>query len=119
MKKIIHVDNSEFFRKQMRTFLQAEGFEVEGFDSAQEANLIIGVGGADMVIMGLTFADIDGYDFARKAVESFSGPVIVVSSSVDKKKDEELVKLGVVAVYDKSESWKGNLKKHLDKIAKA
>ena len=118
MKNIIHVDNSEFFRKQMRTFLQAEGLEVEGFDSAQEANLTIGAGVADMVIMGLTFSDTDGREFVKRTVEAFSGPVIVVSSSVDKKSEEELRKMGIVAAYNKSGAWKENLKPHLEKLKK-
>jgi DNA-binding response OmpR family regulator len=113
MKNIIHVDNSEFFRKQMRTFLQAEGFEVEGFDSAQEANLSIGAGGADIVVMGLAFADIDGKDFVRKTMETFSGPVFVVSSSVDKILEHELHDMGVMAACSKTDAWKDILRPHL------
>jgi two-component system cell cycle response regulator len=113
MKNIIHVDNSEFFRKQMRVFLEEEGFEVEGLDSAQEANLTIGAGSADMVIMGLTFTDIDGKDFAKKIVETFTGPVIVVSSSLTAEKVKELNALGIVASFDKSGPWKDGVRPHL------
>ena len=116
MKNIIHVDNSEFFRKQMRLFLEGEGFSVEGFDSAQEANLTIGAGSADMVIMGLTFVDVDGYEFAKRIVESFTGPVIVVSSSLTKEKAGELKALGIVASFDKSETWKEGIKPHLSAL---
>ena len=113
MKKIVHIDNSEFFRKLMRTFLQAEGFEVESFDSATEANLVIGAGAADMVIMGMTFSEMEGEEFIRKIVESFMGPVIVVSSSLDKYKEENLLGLGIRAALNKSGSWKEGLKLHL------
>ena len=116
MKNIIHVDNSEFFRKQMRVFLEEEGFEVEGFDSPKEANLTIGAGSADMVIMGLTFADVDGKDFAKKIVESFAGPVIVVSSSLTKESEAELNAVGVVASFDKSGLWKEGIKPHLSAL---
>jgi DNA-binding response OmpR family regulator len=116
MKNIIHVDNSEFFRKQMRIFLEEEGFEVEGFDSAQEANLTIGAGSADMVIMGLTFTDIDGKEFAKKVVETFMGPVIVVSSSLTEEKTKDLKALGITASFDKSGPWKDGVKPHLSAL---
>ena len=119
MKNIIHLDNSEFFRKQMRVFLEEEGFEVEGFDSAQEANLTIGAGSADMVIMGLTFADVDGKDFAKRIVETFTGPVIVVSSSLTEENAKGLKALGIVASFDKSGPWKDGIKPHLSALKNA
>ena len=97
----------------MRVFLEEEGFEVEGFDSAQEANLTIGAGSADMVIMGLTFADIDGKEFAKRVVETFTGPVIVVSSTLTGERVKELEALGIVASFDKSGPWKDGVKPHL------
>ena len=118
MKNILHVDNSEFFRKQMRVFLEEEGFVVEGFDSAQEANLTIGAGSADMVIMGLTFADADGKEFAKRIVETFTGPLIVVSSSLTDERAKELKTLGVTASFDKSGAWKEGVKPHLSALKK-
>ena len=116
MKKIIHVDNSEFFRKQMRTFLEKEGFEVEGFDNAKEADMAIGGGAMDMVIMGLTFADSDGQAFLNRTMASYAGPLIVVSSSVNKTKSEELITLGAKAVFNKSGPWKDELRPHLSAL---
>ena len=116
MKKIIHVDNSDFFRKQMKTFLESEGFAVEGFDNAQEANFSIGAGSGDMVITGLTFADIEGEEFVGKIVESFSGPVIVVSSSVDSNLEARLLALGAKAAINKSGPWKDVIKSHLSAL---
>jgi len=113
MKKIIHVDNSEFFQKLTKTFLEGEKFEVESFDDPQEASLAIAGGLADMVIMGLTFAGVDGEEFAAKTIESFSGPVIVLSSSVSKEKTEKLTGLGVRAVLGKSGPWKEEIKPFL------
>ena len=116
MKKIIHVDNSEFFRKLVKSFLQGEGFEVEGFDNAQDANMAIGTEIVDMVIMGLTFADIEGEEFLIKVVEIFAGPIIVISSSVDNKKEEELLELGAKAAISKSGPWKEDLKPYLSAL---
>ena len=116
MKKVIHVDNSEFFRKQMASFLQAEGFEVESYDNSQEASFAIGAGSGEIVIMGLTFADSEGKEFVSKTVKSFSGPVFVVSSSVDKKLEDELMAMGVKAAVNKSGPWKEELKPHLSRL---
>ena len=110
MKRIIHVDNSEFFRKHMKTFLEKEGFEVESFDNTQDANLAIGIGLAEAIIMGLTFSDGGGEEFLARILESFSGPVIVISSSADDDKKEKLLDLGAKMVFNKSESWKEKLK---------
>ena len=114
--KIIHVDNSDFFRKIVGTFLQKEGFEVESFDSAQEASLAIGGGGADMVIMGLTFADGGGTDFLDKVVDSYAGPVIVISASLTDQRKEELIDHGAKAAINKTGSWQSNLKPHLEML---
>ena len=113
MKKIVHVDNSEFFRKIVRTFLQAEGFAVESFDDTQEASLVIGSGTTDMVIMGLTFSGLKGEDFLAKIRESFEGPVIVISSSLDTKKEKDLFLQGASAAINKSGPWQEHLKQHL------
>jgi CheY-like chemotaxis protein len=116
MKKIIHVDNSEFFRKLVSSFLQGEGFEVESFSSAQEASLSIIGGILDMVIMGLTFADANGEEFLNRILESFTGPVIVISASVDENKNKELLAKGVTAAIHKSGPWQQSLKPHLSAL---
>jgi chemotaxis response regulator CheB len=116
MKKIIHVDNSEFFRKQMKAFLDGEGLEVESFDTVEDANIAILGGSAAMVIMGLTFSDAEGDAFLEKVVESFAGPVIVVSSSIDKKKEKDLKALGVKAAINKSGAWQDALRLQLVRV---
>ena len=113
MKKIIHVDNSDFFRKCVKTFLESQRFEVESYKEPQEASIAIGSGTADMVIMGLTFADINGKDFLVKTRISYEGPVIIISSSVDKNIEAELIALGATAAINKSGPWKADLKPFL------
>jgi DNA-binding NtrC family response regulator len=116
MKKIIHADNSDFFRKLMKSFLEAEGFEVESFENAQEANMAIAGGLGDMIIIGLTFSDIEGEKFLKKTIESFAGPVIVVSSSVDGKRAKKLIDIGAKAVINKADTWKEKLKLYLSSL---
>ena len=113
MRKIIHVDNSEFFRKLMKSFLEKEGFVAEGFESAQDAIMVICGGAIDMVIMGLTFTDIAGEEFFKKIRQSYEGPVIVVSSSVDWENEKKLLALGAKAALNKSGPWQEGLKPHL------
>ena len=116
MKKIIHVDNSGFFQKFMRAFLQREGFEVESFDNPQDADMVIGSGAADMVIMGLAFADISGPEFIERIREFYGGPIIVISSSLDNDKEKALVSLGARAAINKSGPWQEALKPHLSAL---
>ena len=119
MKKIIHVDNSVFFRKLVRTFLKGEGFEVSSFESAQDANMAISSEIIHMVIMGLAFADIEGKEFLKKIVDSFTGPIIVISSSVDQKMHEELVAQGITAAINKSGPWQQSLMPYLTALKQA
>jgi two-component system cell cycle response regulator len=119
MKNIVHIDNSEFFRKLMKTFLQAEGFEVESFESARDAEMAIGGGAADMVIMGLTFADTEADFLIDRTVDSFSGPIIVVSSSLNSEREDKLIKQGIRAAISKSGSWQESLKPHLSALKQA
>ena len=97
----------------MKAFLEQEGFEVESYENAQEANLAIGGGIADMVIMGLAFADSEGEEFLSRTVESFSGPVIVVSASIDEERAQRLISLGAKMALSKSGSWKNDLRSQL------
>ena len=112
MKKIIHVDHSAFFRKFLQNFLQQEGFEVESFDNTQDSTFAIGVGAVDMVIIGLTFIDAEGEEFLERVQETYTGPVIVLSSSVDKV-EEKLLTLGITDAISKTGPWQQRLKQHL------
>jgi len=115
MKKIIHVDNSSFFRKFLSNFLRREGFEVESFDNARDSMMAISGGGADMVIVGLAFVDADGEDFLLKVQETYSGPIIVLSSSVDNN-EEELMSYGIKDAISKTGPWQNRLRLHLSAL---
>jgi DNA-binding response OmpR family regulator len=116
MKTIIHIDNSSFFRKVMGGFLTREGFEVEGFDNADDADMAISGGTAAMVIAGLAFAGMEGEDFIRRTRESYSGPMVIVSSSIDPEREARLRELGVNAAISKSGPWQEALRPLLEKI---
>ena len=116
MKSIIHVDNSGFFRKIMENFLTKEGFEVEGYGSPEDASMAISGGSAAMVIAGLAIAGVEGDDFIKRIIEFYNGPLIIISSSIDKQKEEELLDLGVKAAINKSGKWQEALRPYLAEI---
>jgi DNA-binding NtrC family response regulator len=113
VKTVIHIDNSEFFRKIMRTFLAQEGFEVESFDNAEDAGMAISGGLASMVISGLAIAGMEAEDFIRRTREVYAGPLVVISSSLDPQRESALRALGVKAAINKSGPWQEALKTEL------
>ncbi|MDR1445138.1 MAG: response regulator [Treponema sp.] len=113
MKTIIHIDNSDFFRKVMKNFLTGEGFEVEGFDNAEDAAMAVSGGRASMMICGLAFAGMKAEDFIRRTRENYAGPIVVISSSLDSQTAVSLKALGVKAAFDKSGPWQDALKTEL------
>jgi DNA-binding NtrC family response regulator len=106
--KIIHLDNSGFFRKVVAQFLTSFRFEVEGFDSWNDAFIAIG-GGADMVITGLTLVDAEGPELIEDMVSAYSGPIVVISASVDDELEDTLTSMGVTGAIKKSGNWKQHL----------
>jgi len=94
-----------------------EGFEVESFENAQESNIAISGGAVDMVIIGLTFVDAEGEEFLNKIQETFAGPIVVLSSSVDSK-EELIMSFGVKDAISKSGPWQERLRLHLAALKK-
>ena len=114
MSNIVHVDNSEFFRKLMKTFLSEGGHQAESFERGEDALNKVNNGSTDIVIMGLEIADMNGEDLINRLAASFPKiPVIVVTSSDDVERSEHLTGLGVKAVIGKSGNWKEELGKLL------
>ncbi|MDR1957342.1 MAG: response regulator [Treponema sp.] len=114
MKMIVHVDNSEFFRKLMKTFFTEQGFLGESFSHGAEALKVICRGDASVVITGMALADMDGIEFIKRIdTSSYTGPIIVLTSNASK--DEQLAQeaLGVKVHILKSGSWQEELLPHL------
>ena len=70
MGRIIHVDNSEFFRKGMKALLSELALESEGFDRGEDALNAIKAGGVSGVIMGLELSDMSGEEFIKRLTVS-------------------------------------------------
>jgi two-component system cell cycle response regulator len=114
MKHIIHVDNSEFFRKLLKTFLSEQGLESSSYAGGIEAMEAVEAGEANCVITSLTLADMSGEELVKRlTVSSQHVVMIVVTSSQDEAQCKRLASLKVKAVIQKSDDWKAQLKKFL------
>ena len=114
MSHIVHADNSEFFRKLMKTFLVELGHESENFARGEDAVAAVKAGKTDWVITGMSLGDMGGEEFIKRlAVSEVSAPVIVVTSSDEAAQYQRLVALGVKAIIQKSGDWKTGLSEKL------
>ena len=114
MKHIIHVDNSDFFRKLMRTFMAEMGQELESFENGADAIEAVKSGKANCVITGLELSDMRGDEFIKRLqVAAQSLPVIVVTSKENDADEKRLKALGVKAIVQKSGDWQKELKKYM------
>ena len=114
MKHIIHVDNSEFFRKLMKTFLTEIGLDSESFERGVDAMEAVKAGKANCIITGLSLADMSGEEFVKLlTVSNQAVAVIVVTSSDDDAQDTRLKALKVRAIIRKSGDWKEELSRIL------
>ena len=112
MKHIIHVDNSEFFRKQVKTFLSESGHYSESYASGEEAMKAVEAGKVNCVITGLILSDMSGEELMKRlAVSPKTVVKIVVTSSTDEAQHKRLEALGVKAIIQKSGDWKSELGK--------
>ena len=115
MKHVIHVDNSEFFRKLMRSFLSEKGLECESLDKGEDAVNAVADGRAAFVIAGTSLADMSGEEFLKRLMTlPQKVPVIVVTSNNNDVKHRKLEALGVKAIILKSGEWKQELQKRLN-----
>jgi len=117
MKHVIHADNSEFFRKMMKTFMSEKGLELESFDTGEGALKAVSEGKASFVITGLSLADMGGEEFLKRLMTLPQKiPIIVVTSSDEDIKHKRLQALGVKSIILKSDDWKSELSKilHID-----
>ncbi len=117
VKKIIHVDNSEFFRKIMKTFLSEQGVDSEGYASGNDAFRQVETGRASLVIMGMSLSDMTGEEFMKKIVNgSRSVPVIAVTSDDDPKAKQMFLAIGLKDYILKSGPWQEQLLPHLKQL---
>ncbi|MDR1905244.1 MAG: response regulator [Treponema sp.] len=115
MQKIIHVDNSAFFRKVMKIFISEQGYAIEGFSRGSEALEQLHSGDVCLLITGLSLADMKGEELIQKIITSpcSSVPIITLTSTESDTQLQKLRLLGVKATILKSEPWREQLLPYL------
>ena len=109
LRKVIHIDNSEIFRKLVKIFLTEQGFFVESYGFANQALEAIG-DDTGIIISGLVFPDMSGEDFIKSAVKNVHNiPIVALTSTTDPQKQQMLVDLGVKKRIQKSGDWQKEL----------
>lgn len=115
MRKIIHVDISEFFKKQVKTFLSEQGILSESFSRGADALNAIDNETA-LILTGMTLSDMDGEDFVKKVSGSpYNIPVIALTSDQEPNEEHLWQNLGIKAHILKSGTWMEKLLPYLDK----
>jgi CheY-like chemotaxis protein len=115
MKYILHVDNSEFFQKLMKTCLSEMGHESKSYTGGEDAVKVVASGEAFAVIMGLELSDMSGEEFIKRLIVlDKKPPIFVVTSNEEEKRAELLKALGITAIIHKSGDWKSELAKYLN-----
>jgi DNA-binding NtrC family response regulator len=111
MSKVVHADNSEFFRKLMKSFLSELGLESESFDRGEDVINAVNTDEVSFVITGLALADMSGEELIKRIIASSRPvPVITVTSNDEMIQAKRLSALGVKANILKSGNWKGELR---------
>jgi DNA-binding response OmpR family regulator len=114
MRRIVHVDNSKFFRKLMKIFLSELGLECQGFDRGEDAIDAVYNGDVSCVITGLELPDMSGEQLIRKVLTSgHSLTIIAVTASGDEERVKNLEVMGVKATIQKTSDWKEKLREYL------
>jgi len=110
MKHVVHSDNSEFFRKMMKSFLSEKGLESESFEKGEDAINAVKDGKVSFLITGMELADMTSEELIKRlTVLPVKPPVIVVTSTNDTTKNKRLKALGVKSIIRKSDNWKEEL----------
>jgi len=109
--KIIHVDNSKFFRKLMKIFLVELGLESVDYDKGEDALDALMAGRTSCVITGLELPDMSGEEFIRRiTVSAPPMTIIAVTGSGDDDRIYRLHGMGVKGVIQKGGDWKEKLR---------
>ena len=116
MKRLIHVDNSDFFRKVVDRYLENEGIIAESSKHATNALETLKEGNIGLVITGMVLADMNGDLFIKLCnIMAPDVPIIVLTSNSIEKEQKKLEGLRVEAILDKSPGWQKVMRPYLDK----
>jgi FixJ family two-component response regulator len=110
---VVHVDNSAFFRKVMKIFLNELGIESEGYDRGEDVLDAVGTRKVSCVITGLELVDMSGEELIRQLLYAgHSMTIIAVTSSSNDERTQTLTELGVKGTIQKGGNWKEKLREY-------
>jgi len=115
MRRVIHVDNSKFFRKLMKIFLAELGLTCDGYDLGDDALSAVMTGEVSCVITGLELPDMSGEKLISRIIAfapSALTIIVVTSSAHDEERVKALEAMGVKATIQKAGDWKEKLREH-------
>jgi len=110
---VIHADNSGFFRKVIKVFLDELGIDSMGFEKGDDVLNEMGNRKVSCVITGLELADMTGEELIRQL--QYSGhlmTIIAVTSSGNEDRIKILDEMGVKATIQKGGNWKDKLREY-------
>jgi len=110
---VIHADNSGFFRKVIKVFLDELGIDSMGFEKGDDVLNEMGNRKVSCVITGLELADMTGEELIRQL--QYSGhlmTIIAVTSSGNEDRIKILDEMGVKATIQKGGNWKEKLREY-------
>jgi FixJ family two-component response regulator len=110
---VIHADNSSFFRKVIKVFLEELGIDSNGFERGDDVLNEVGNRKVSCVITGLELADMTGEELIRQL--QYSGhlmTIIAVTSSKNETRIKTLEEMGVKTTIQKGGNWKDKLREY-------
>jgi len=110
---VVHVDNSGFFRKVMRYFLNELGLECKSYERGEDVLDAVEAHKVSCVITGLELIDMSGEELIKRLLfASYSMTIIAVTSTHDEERVQRLAELGVKATIQKGGNWKEKLREY-------
>lgn len=97
-KTILVVEDSAFFREQIRSFMQEEGFQTLTAVDGQDALAVLAQNRVDMIVTDIEMPNMDGFGLieAVRAKEQYDQlPIIAVTSISDNHSRKRALDLGV------------------------
>src|SRR5699024_4933374 len=86
--RIAVVEDDENIRHIVSTYLQKEEYDIELFESAEEAQALRENNPPHMWVLDIMLPGMDGYEFCKRIRETSDVPIIIISA-----KDEEVDKI--------------------------
>jgi two-component system, NtrC family, nitrogen regulation response regulator NtrX len=102
---ILIIDDEKNIRRTLGLVLEGEGYEVQGFGTAEEGLSYLESESADLIILDIKLPGMSGVDALRKIRESNSAyrdiPVIMISGHASLAEAVDAVKVGATDFFEK------------------